>query len=112
MGKAGKEHQVVRLAETTVDIPDHRPVRTVVLETDQGRRFGIITHAWQLVEDAPSLAEVLGQLFRPNPSRSAGLIFQGAKSVNLFQPVIEPSQRRAYGYHNFERFRLLIECDG
>jgi len=47
VGKAGKEHQVVRLAETILDIPDHRPVRTVVLETDQGRRFGIITHAWQ-----------------------------------------------------------------
>jgi len=45
MGKAGKEHQVVRLAESTVNIPDHRPVRTVVLETLQGRRFGIITHA-------------------------------------------------------------------
>lgn len=45
MGKASKEHQVVRLAETTVDIPDHRPVRTVVLETDQGWRFGILTHA-------------------------------------------------------------------
>ena len=45
MGKASKEHQVVRLAETTVDIPDHRPVRTVVLETNQGWRFGILTHA-------------------------------------------------------------------
>ena len=47
MGKAGKEYQVVRVAETTVTIPDHRAVRTVVLETDQGHRFGILTHASQ-----------------------------------------------------------------
>lgn len=52
MGKAGKEHQVVRLAETSVDITDHRPVRTVVLETDQGRRFGILTHALRPGEGA------------------------------------------------------------
>lgn len=45
MGKVGEEHQVVRLAETRVDIAGHRAVRTVVLETDQGRRFGILTHA-------------------------------------------------------------------
>jgi len=52
MGKAGKEHQVVRLAETTVTIPDHRAVRTVVLETQQGHRFGIITHALRPGEGA------------------------------------------------------------
>jgi len=52
MGKADQEHQVVRLAETTVGIPDHRPVRTVVLETDQGRRFGILTHALRPGEGA------------------------------------------------------------
>lgn len=52
MGKADQEHQVVRLAETTVSIPDHRPVRTVVLETDQGRRFGILTHALRPGEGA------------------------------------------------------------
>lgn len=52
MGKAHREYQVVRLAETTMDIPGHRPVRTVVLETDQGRRFAILTHALRPGEGA------------------------------------------------------------
>ncbi len=52
LGKAGTEHQVVRVAETQVAIPDHRAVRTVVLETDQGQRFGILTHALRPEEGA------------------------------------------------------------
>jgi hypothetical protein len=52
VGKADREHQVVRLAETSVDIPDHRPVRTVVLETDPGGRFGILPQALQPGEGA------------------------------------------------------------
>ncbi|NIN68306.1 MAG: hypothetical protein GTO63_27080 [Anaerolineae bacterium] len=45
MGKGGKEYRIARLAETAVEIADHRPVRTIVLETNHGRRFGILTHA-------------------------------------------------------------------
>ena len=59
MGKAGKEYQVVRVAETTVTIPDHRAVRTVVLETAQGHRFGILTHALRPGEGALDNERVL-----------------------------------------------------
>ncbi|MBU1878260.1 MAG: hypothetical protein KJ734_04860 [Chloroflexi bacterium] len=59
MGKAGQEYQVVRLAEATVPIPDHRAVRTVVLETAAGRRFGILTHALRPEEGALDNERVL-----------------------------------------------------